>query len=859
MESPKQPVTRKRNPARARLPLGLRRRGWLLAGLAVVIGFSYLAYRLFQIQIVDGEHYRQLAIEQQMKDSVIEAERGVIYDATGKVLASSSIVWDLSCDPLDSKGLSKVVNKETGERMLVEKVCREVSTGVARILVANDGSDGAKVDLNSPEYLEMYDKVYKAFSQIDKQYRLLARKVDLPVSDAVMRFVDNYSKANKENGVDIVVTSTKSYKRNYPYGAFAGAAIGFCDMEGEGTYGLEKSYDDVLAGVDGRSLAVTDANRNILDTENALVHEPQHGHSIVSTLDTNVQEVVERYLSEAVKANNVGNRGTALVMNANTGAILAMASKPDFDPNEPNLVYDLPYMQAMVQAEPELYQAWEKDEDGHYILDEQGNKIPDLDYDYTGIFREMQRKNKAITELYYPGSVFKAIVGASGVDSGAITDQTIFTCTGSYQVADRQYHCAGRKRHGSLNLWNALRYSCNLYFIQTAEAMGPHTYFDYFQAFGFTEPTGIDLPYETSYVQYYKEKDLGPVELASSAFGQSMKITPLQMCVAMAACVNGGYLVQPYMVSEVIDSAGNIVEQHQRTVRRQILSEETSKIMREMLEYEVGDANSKGGGHRAFVAGYRVGGKSGTSEQLDMDRRASDGDYKKVASFCATFPSNDPEYIVFIMLDDPNNASSDFSSVLAAPVVGNIISEIAPYLGVPTSGEDLKSTTVKVPYLIGQEWGNAQVALNRAGLKHRLVTGPEDATAAPVTYQYPTPNTKVSGGTTVYLYVAGAEPAKVVVPDVTGHTVDFAQQRLSSAGLNYLIQGDPGGIVAEQSVAAGDEVQMGTVVKLQCITPDPPPIANDEENPQPDEVLPDAGKDIPQQATVPLEEKPAEP
>ena len=854
MENPKQPVTKKRNPARSRLPRGLRARGWALAATAVVVGFFYLGYRLFQIQIVDGEHYRQLAIQQQMQDSVIEAERGAIYDATGKVLASSSIVWDLSCDPKDSWGLSKVVNKETDERMLVEKVCREVSTGVARILVANDGSDGTRVDMNSPEYQAMYEKVYADFSQIDRQYRSLARKVDLPVSEAVTSFIRNYNKAHKSEGVKIVVSSTKSYKRNYPYGAFAGAAIGFCDMEGEGTYGLEKSYDDILAGVDGRSLAVTDANRNVLDTENALVHEPQHGHSIVSTLDTNVQEVVERYLSEAVKANNVANRGTALVMNANTGAILAMASKPDFDPNEPNLVYDLPYMENMVKMEPELYQAWEKDEQGHYILDEQGNKIPDLDFDYTGLYREMQRKNKAITELYYPGSVFKAIVGAAGVDSGAITDETIFTCAGSYQVADRQYHCAGRKRHGALNLWNALRYSCNLYFIQTAEAMGPSTFYDYFEAFGFTEPTGIDLPYETSYVQYYKKEQLGPVELASSAFGQSMKITPLQMCVAMAACVNGGYLVQPYMVSEIIDAEGNIVEQHQRTVRRQILSEETSSLMRQMLEYEVGDANSKGGGHRAFVAGYRVGGKSGTSEQLDMDRRVSDGDFKKVASFCATFPSNDPEYIVFIMLDDPNNASSDFSSVLAAPVVGNIISEIAPYLGVPTSGEDLKSTTVKVPYLIGKEWGDAQVSLNRAGLKHRLVVGDQDATAAAVTYQYPTPRTEVSGGTTVYLYVAGAEPAKVVVPDVSGHTIDFAQQRLASAGLNYLIQGDPDGIVAEQSVEAGKEVQMGTVVKLQCISPDPPPIAKDENDVQEGELPPDAGENVPEQPVAPLDD-----
>ena len=822
----KHPKRKIKNDAYGRIDRGLRLRGWLVASLAIVVAFSGLAYRLFQIQIVDGDYYRQLASAQQLKDSTIEAERGMIYDATGKVLASSSIVWDISCDPKNSKGLSVETGEGTGEYVLVESVCAEVSTGIAKILVANDGSDGAAVDTTSEEYQKMYEKVYKAFSRIDTQYRILASKVDLPVSDAVRAFIKDYNKANKNKGVSIVISITKTYKRNYPYGAFAASVIGFCNADGSGAYGLERSYDSALAGVDGRSLAIKDANGNIIDTDKEVVYEPQHGYNLVSTLDANVQEVVERYLTEAVKANNVSNRGAALVMNVNTGAILAMATKPDFDPNDPNLVYDPEYMQAMVQAEPELYQAWEKDEEGNYLLDADGNKIPDEDFDYTGTYREMQRKNKVITELYYPGSVFKTIVAAAGLDSGAITEDTVFQCHGSYQVADRTYHCASRKAHGNMNLWNALRYSCNLYFIQTAERLGAERFFDYFKAFGFTETTGIDLPYETSYMQYYKAEQLGPVELASSAFGQSMKITPLQMAVAMAACVNGGYLVQPYLVSEVTDMSGNTVYQTSTEVKRQILSEETSKKMSELLEYEVGDANSKGGGHRAFVAGYRVGGKSGTSEQLDMDRRESDGDYKKVASFCATFPSNDPEYLVYIMLDDPNNASSDFSSVLAAPVVGNIISEIAPYLGVPTSGEDLKSQTVTVPNLVGQEWGNAQVALNRAGLKHRLITGENDATAALVTYQYPAAKTEVSGGTTVYLYVAGTQPASVVVPDVTGRAVDFAQQMLSSAGLNYLVQGDPTGVVLEQNVESGATVEMGTVVTLQCGAPPaetPPP------------------------------------
>ena len=810
----------KRVAGRRRVERKVRLYGWGIAIVSVLLSFSYLSYRLFQIQIVDGAEYRQRASAQQMKDSTIEAERGMIYDATGKVLASSSIVWDISCDPKNSKGLSVETGEDTGEYVLVESVCTEVSTGIARILAANDGSQGDDVDTTTPEYQEIYEKVYNAFSRIDLQYRSLATKVDLPVSNAVRAFVKEYNKAHKSDGVSIIISVTKNYKRNYPYGAFAAAAIGFCDADGSGAYGLERSYNAALAGVNGRSLAVKDAHGNVIDTNNAVVYEPQHGYNVVSTLDTNVQEVVERYLTEAVKANSVSNRGAALVMNVNTGAILAMASKPDFDPNEPNVIYDLEYMKNLVQAEPELYQAWKKDEQGKFILDSQGNKIPDPDFDYTGTYREIQWKNKAITELYYPGSVFKTIVAAAGLDSGTIGEHSTFHCSGSYNVADRSYHCANRKAHGTLDLWEALRQSCNLYFIQAAERMGAKTFFDYFRVFGFTETTGVDLPYETSYMQYYKPEQLGAVELASSSFGQSMKITPLQMCTAMAACVNGGYLVQPYMVSEVTDTSGNTVYKTSTNVKRQVLSKEVSNQLCAILEHEVGDGKSTGGGHRAYVAGYRVGGKSGTSEQLDMDKRASDGDYKKVASFCAAFPSNDPEYIVYIMLDDPNNASSDYSSVLAAPVVGNIISEIAPYLGVPTSGVDLKNTTVEVPNLVGQEWGNAQVELNRAGLKHRLMTGDGDATAAQVTYQYPSKKTRVSSGTTVYLYVAGASPSNVVVPEVTGHNVEFAQQMLSSAGLNYLIQGT-GNVIVSQDTASGTSVEMGTVVTLQCGTAAP--------------------------------------
>ena len=788
--------------------------GWFLVILALVVGFGYLIAQLYDIQIVRGDYFRQLASAQQTKDTVLQAVRGEIYDATGKTLASTSIVWDVSCDPKDSKGLYTTLETEDGQttQVLDTAVCSQISEGVARILTAGDGSDGAAVDTSSAQYIETYDAVYAAFSRITSQYRMLAAKVDMPVADAVKAFISAYNEAH--DGVAISVTVSKNYKRTYPYSAFAGSVLGFCDNDGVGAYGLEKSYQETLAGVNGRSVGIRDAKGNDVADVETTVYAAQDGFNLKLTLDTNVQKIVEKYLSEAVKANNVSNRGCSIVMNVKTGALLAMASEPDYDPNEPYEVYDLEYMANMVQAEIEIYGKYQTNEDGSFVRDELGNKILVEDYDYTGTYRELQWKNKAITEPYYPGSVFKVITAAAGLDSGLATRNTSFGCSGSYAVADRNYHCANRKAHGTQNLAMALRNSCNIYFIQLGQRLGGDTFFDYFSAFGFTEPTGVDLPYETKYMSYYKAGELGEVQLASSAFGQSMKITPLQMCTAIAACANGGYLVTPYMVSEISDANGNIVQRTVPTVKRQVISGEASDILNEIMEYEVGDGTNTDGGYRAYVAGYRVGGKSGTSEQLDLERRFSDGDYKKVASFVAVFPADDPEYLVYIMLDDPNNASTDYSSVLAAPVVGNIISDIAPYLGVPTSGEDLSEKTVKVPNLVGKEWGDAQVELNRRGLKHRLITGDLDATAARVTYQYPAAGTEVSGGMTVYLYVAGAAAGTVTVPDLTGKTVAFAQQMLSAAGLNCLLQGDSEGVVVAQDVPCDSVVEMGTVVTL---------------------------------------------
>ena len=818
----------RRSDPHERLSARLRRFSFGAAVFFVMAAAGIVTYSLYKIQIEQGATFRQYAAEQQLLDSTIQATRGEIYDASGITLASTSVVWTIWADPSYSTALfTSQTAEETGEvlKTVDETTLAEVSRQITLRLLSGDGESLDRVDTSSAEYQTQYQTVHDALAKNTSSYQVLATKVNNAVKLSIEKYVSTYNKEHTkakalEDGTTvrkgrISVSSSKSFQRDYPYGAFAASVLGFCNGDGEGFYGLEKSYDSTLAGVNGRTITRRNAYGNAIADANATTYAAKDGSNLVLSLDVNVQEVVERYLNEAVYANNVENRGAAIVMNVKTGAILAMASKPDFDPNDPlDFSANLTYLSEQVQAEPEIYTIYLKDPDDpkKFLLDENGKKVPDPDPDYTGTYRDIQWKNKAITELYYPGSVFKVITAAMGVDSGKATYYTTLNCSGAYGVAKETYHCAGKKSHGVQNLAEALRNSCNIYFIQLGQRLGSSVFYDYFDAFGFTERTGVDLPNETGMMKYYTKNQLGEVQLASSAFGQAMAVTPLQVCTAISAAVNGGYLVTPHVVDKITDQNGNVVEEVGANVRRQVISESASETIRQIMEFEVGDG-TQGGGGNAYVAGYRIGGKSGTSEQLNMDRRA-DGDYKKVASFAAVLPANDPEILVYVMLDDPNNARTDYSSILAAPVVGNIISEIAPYLGIATDGVDRSGTTVKVPNLTGKEWSNAQVQLNIKGLKHQLAESESDQTAALVTYQYPRAGAEVPYGTTVYLYTDTYEGKHAEVPDVTGKSADFARQMLNAAGLNCTVEGS--GTVQSQSEAPGSSVQQGTIVHLIC-------------------------------------------
>lgn len=812
----------RRPSPRARLTLGKRRLGYMASVALVLAASAVVIHSLYNIQIKNGAMFRQYAAAQQLLDSSIPATRGEIYDASGITLASTSVVWTLWADPSYSSALYiSHTDEETGQttKILDETACAEICRQLTLRLLSGDGISLDTVDESSEQYRTQYEAVRTALTKLDSQYQVLATKVNNAVKLSIESYVSQYNKTHKKATETtrkgrISISAAKSFQRNYPYGAFAAAVLGFTDADGIGTYGLEKSYQSVLAGTDGRMITLRNAYGNAIADENATTFAAKDGANLVLSLDVNVQEVVERYLNEAIAANTVENRGCAIVMDVNTGAILAMASKPDFDPNDP-LSYEanLAYLNELVRAEPELYGIYLKNEDGSFVTDEKGNKILDPEADYSGYFRDIQWKNKTITELYYPGSVFKVITAAMGLDAGQAALGTTLNCSGAYTVAKQTYHCAGRKSHGAQNMAQALRNSCNIYFIQLGQRLGPQAFYDYFDAFGFTERTGVDLPSETGFMQYYTAKGLGEVQLASSSFGQAMAITPLQMCTALSAAVNGGYLVTPHVVDKITDQNGNVIQEVGANVRRQVISESASQAVRYIMEHEVGDGTLTGGGSNAYVAGYRIGGKSGTSEQLNMDRRA-DGDYKKVASFAAVLPAEDPEILVYVMLDDPNNARTDYSSVLAAPVVGNIISEIAPYLGIHTDGVDRSGTMVKVPNLISKEWSNAQVSLNIKGLSHQLMESETDQTAALVTYQYPRAGTEVAYGTTVYLYTDTYEGSRTQVPDVSGKSADFARQMLAAAGLNCVAEGS--GTVQSQSVPAGESVQRGTIVTITC-------------------------------------------
>ena len=809
---------------------------WTLVCMTVFILVCYgvLVYQLYVWQVRDAESYRAEAVTQQLKDTTLPAVRGSIYSANGKLLAKSSTVWNIVADP------SSVLKSGATEDQI-----RTAAEHIAELL--DDGTTA--------------DTVYKALTASNKdtgepyQYRVVKKGVEKPVADAILAYADSYrlkdgaavdtslqteEKEDKKDGEAktgkaariLYLTSEQAASRTYTYGEFLASVLGFCNEDGSGAYGLEKYYDETLAGTPGRSVAETDAYGDPLASGQADVHEAIDGSNLNLTINDYVQAVVEEYLTEAMSTFTVHGRGSAIVMNVKTGAILAMASLEQFDPNDPKTITDPKMNEILAKTEIDAEDIdWLESRLGEKAVkdiiadgiishekttNEKGEEVSSEATQLQGMMREAQWKNKNITELYMPGSVFKLITASAGLDSGVMSAEQTFYCNGSLTVNEgselweHTYRCANGEVHHLQDMAGALNHSCNLWFIQAAETLKPQIFYDYIQAFGFTQPTGIDLPNETRWTSVYNAEQMAEVDtnLYTAAFGQNESITPMQMATAVAAIANGGYLVTPYVVDSISDKDGNIISQTETNIRRQVISEEVSRQLLAMMENNVHGAGNYHSCANAYVAGYRIGGKSGTAERTDRHLRG-DGDYYKMMSFAAVLPIDDPEIEVFVLLDDPRWVK-DYASQVVAPVVGNIISEIAPYLGIEQDADYNPTGTVTVQTCLNYTWTNAQVTLNRLGLKHKLI-GPSSGN---IVYQYPVGGSVVPAGSTIYLYTATDQNSMTTTPDVVGKTGTFAEQMLKAANLNVQFAGDSSGKVVTQDVEAGTSAAYGTIITL---------------------------------------------
>lgn len=800
----------------------------------ILVCYGVLVYQLYVWQVRDAESYRAEAVTQQLKDTTLPAVRGSIYSANGKLLAKSSTVWNIVADP------SSILESGATEDQI-----RTAAEHIAELL--DDGTTA--------------DTVYKALTASNKdtgepyQYRVVKKGVEKPVADAILAYADSYrlkdgaavdtsqqteEKEDKKDGEAktskatriLYLTSEQAASRTYPYGEFLASVLGFCNEDGAGAYGLEKYYDETLAGTPGRSVAETDAYGDPLASGQADVHEAIDGSNLNLTIDENVQSIVEEYLTEAMSTFTVHGRGSAIVMNVKTGAILAMASLEQFDPNDPKTITDPKMNEILAKTEIDAEDIdWLESRLGEKAVkdiiadgiishekttNEKGEEVSSEATQLQGMMREAQWKNKNITELYMPGSVFKLITASAGLDSGVMSAEQTFYCNGSLTVNEgselweHTYRCANGEVHYEQDMAGALNHSCNLWFIQAAETLKPQIFYDYIQAFGFTQPTGIDLPNETRWTSVYNAEQMAEVDtnLYTAAFGQNESITPMQMATAVAAIANGGYLVTPYVVDSISDKDGNIISQTETNIRRQVISEEVSQQLLSMMENNVHGAGNYHSCANAYVAGYRIGGKSGTAERTDRHLRG-DGDYYKMMSFAAVLPIDDPEIEVFVLLDDPRWVK-DYASQVVAPVVGNIISEIAPYLGIEQDADYNPTGTVTVQTCLNYTWTNAQVTLNRLGLKHKLI-GPSSGN---IVYQYPVGGSVVPAGSTIYLYTATDQNSMTTTPDVVGKTGTFAEQMLKAANLNVQFAGDSSGKVVAQDVEAGTSAAYGTIITL---------------------------------------------
>ena len=598
-------------PLRTLPEQAFRARARLVALLLCGICFAGLIARLYWLQLAAGDWYTRRALGQQLRDTVVPADRGRIYSADGVLLAANSSCWTLRASPRE---------------MPADKL-ELAAHGLAQIL-----------ELDEAALLEK-------FRDRASNDCLLRYRVERSMADAVRDFCE-------ENGITGIRINQDS-KRWYPQGEFLASVLGFTNVDNAGVSGLELEYNEQLTGQNGVVLTAVNAWGYTLEQSYETEQFPVEGSSLWLTIDANIQHYLENALNYAVQEHHVAARAVGIVLDVNTGAVLAMSTTPAYDPNQPRILYD-EAARAAVDA----------------LSGEQRTAALQL-------AQQTQWRNKAVSDLYEPGSVFKLITCAAALDAGAITRNSSFYCGESISVAGTRFHCANHKRHGTQTVTQALENSCNQSFIQIGARLGKEAFCDYFAAFGLREPTGIDLPAEPKKSLYYTADRMGPVELASCAFGQSSKISYLEMASAVCAVVNGGRLMQPYLVSDILAPDGSILQHNAPVCKRQVIQPAASATMREMMEAVV----LYGGGRNAQIAGYRVGGKSGTSQKLDSaDEKA------RIASFVAVAPIDDPQFLCLVCLDEPHSWTTAGGS-LSAPVCAEVLEQTLVYKGVPRAAD----------------------------------------------------------------------------------------------------------------------------------------------------------------------------
>ena len=740
--------------------------------IAMMLFACAIIINLFKVSVVQNKKYEALANNYHFGTMRLEAQRGAIYDATGTPLAWSATVYNVYIDPQLFRDEMDDVQKNNESKQAAADKNGKTATDIVDVATLREN---IATYLAGKLNLEKAD-IEKAFDA-DGRYYILQTQVEKNVADEIENYFDNL------NLVSFATEATT--KRYYPQEELAASVIGFTNGDGDGQYGLEYQYNDYLAGVDGRIISAQAANGEEMPYRYSTTYEAENGASLYLTLDTTLQYYLEKAISEMSVEFNVQQRACGIIMNPKTGAIYAMATYPSFDLNQPSVIYDTTVAKKLDSLTGQEYS------------------------DAYQEARETQWKNKAISEIHFPGSVFKVVTTSAAMEEKLIDLQNdSFYCNGSFTVMGETIGCSNRNGHGAQSFTKALTNSCNPAFMEIGLRLGTSKFSYYFKGFGLTEKTGIDLPGEANSL-YISEDVMSNVDLASSSFGQANKVTPIQTITAYAAAINGGKLVTPYLVEQIVDADGNIVMEHQTEEKRQVVSEATSQTVREQLEAVVENNPT----HNAYIEGYRIGGKSGTAEKLDE----YDGvEMKYAASYGCFAPADDPEVIMLIIADEPDNIINYYGSAVVTPYAKTVMSEILPYLGFypEYTDEEYADRNVTVPLVQEKSLDSATATLDDMGLSYEVV-----GEGSSVVSQCPKTGAVIEKGGKVILYTEeDTEPEVVEVPNLIGLSAAEANTALTQLGLNIVTMGassdNADAKVQFQSEPAGTSVEVGTVINL---------------------------------------------